>query len=136
MKDNLAKHFNEPTEYLPDFYIDNYERILYKPTDNLNKNSNVIKNFNLNIKEFNDFCLQVEKITEKLISNIFSQKEKIAVEAVEKMINFYNQFLENQSRYQDELVSQNQIEKSWIEIQKSELDKINQDISLVLETFN
>lgn len=136
IQENLQKHFDNPTKYLPDFYSKNYEEILNQLIDNLHKESSINKLFRLYMKDFDQLHEQVKNLAIKLVENIVSQKANLAIEAFESMIYFYNYFLENQSRYQDELVSQNQIEKSWLEMQKSELDKINLEISSALESFN
>ncbi len=139
IQNNLKKHFDSPTEYLPNKYSNDYKTTLSQKVilSNINKQASIAKKFklNMNIKDLDNFHTEVENVTQNLIKDIISQKADIAIKAVEETINFYNQFLQSQNRYQSELDSQNKIEKDWIQTQETELDKIKEKISSILTEF-
>ena len=68
---------------------------------------------------------------ENLITEIFDDRVKLSTEAIAKAIAFYNDFLEQQERYQQETPEQREAEKAWIEQQRQELARIQGGIEVI-----
>lgn len=67
-----------------------------------------------------------------LIHSIFDDRVKLATEALEQAIAFYNDFLERQERYQQETPEQREAEKAWIERQRQQLQQVQDGIEVIL----
>ncbi len=75
-----------------------------------------------------------DKVTlkiENFITAIFDDRVKLSTEAIAKAIAFYNDFLEQQERYQQETPEQREAEKAWIEQQRQELARIQGGIEVI-----
>ncbi len=66
------------------------------------------------------------------ITVICEERIKLATEALEQAIAFYNDFLEPQERYQQETPEQREAEKAWIDQQRQELDRVQSGIEAIL----
>lgn len=76
-----------------------------------------------------------DKVTsniEKFITAIFNYGVKLATESIAKAIAFYNDFLEQQKRYQQETPEQREAEKAWIDQQRQELARVQDGIEVIL----
>lgn len=69
---------------------------------------------------------------EKFIIPIFDDRIKLATEAMGKAIAFYNDFLEQQERYQQETPEHREAEKAWIYQQRQELTQMQDGIEVIL----
>ena len=69
---------------------------------------------------------------EKFITAIFDDRVELATQAFEQAIAFYNYFLERQDRYQQETAEQREAEKAWIDKQRRELERVQQDIEAII----
>jgi hypothetical protein len=69
---------------------------------------------------------------ENFITAIFDDRIKLATEAMAKAIAFYNDFLEQQERYQQETLEQREAEKAWIYQQRQELAQMQDGILVIL----
>lgn len=67
-----------------------------------------------------------------LIHSIFDDRVKLATEALEQAIAFYNDFLERQERYQQETPEQREAEKAWIDQQRQQLQQVQNGIEAIL----
>ncbi len=68
---------------------------------------------------------------ENFITAIFDDRVKLSTKAIAKAIAFYNNFLEQQERYQQETSEQREAEKAWIEQQRQELARIQGGIEVI-----
>jgi hypothetical protein len=73
---------------------------------------------------------KVSSKLDKFITAIFDDI-KLATEAIAEAIAFYNDFLEQQERYQQETPEQREAEKAWIE-QRQELARVRDGIEVIL----
>jgi hypothetical protein len=64
---------------------------------------------------------QVITKIENIINSVFDDRVKLATQALEQAVAFYNDFLERQARYQQETPEQRQAQKAWINKQRQEL---------------
>lgn len=69
---------------------------------------------------------------DKFITAIFDDGVKLAAEAIEKTITFYNDFLEQQERYQQETPEQHEAEKAWRNQHRQELARVQDAIEAIL----
>lgn len=67
-----------------------------------------------------------------LIHSIFDDRVKLATEALEQAIAFYNDFLERQERYQQETPEEREAEKAWIDQQRQQLQQVQDGIEAIL----
>lgn len=67
-----------------------------------------------------------------LIHSIFDDRVKLATQALEQAIAFYNDFLERQERYQQETAEQREAEKAWIDRQRQQLQQVQNGIEAIL----
>ncbi|NEU76880.1 hypothetical protein PI95_031375 [Hassallia byssoidea VB512170] len=74
----------------------------------------------------------VSATIENFITAIFDDRIKLATEAMEKAIAFYNDFLEQQERYQQETPEYREAEKAWIYQQRQELMRVQDGIEVIL----
>jgi hypothetical protein len=76
----------------------------------------------------NIFLIKLEKI----ITVLFEERVKFVTEGIDKLIMFYNHFLEMQERYERETPEQRKAEIFWIEKQLKELEKLQTEIGIIL----
>ncbi|PSB06118.1 hypothetical protein C7B61_13885 [filamentous cyanobacterium CCP1] len=69
---------------------------------------------------------------EKRINALFDDRTKLATDFLDQVITFYNHFLELQKTYQNESLVQRTAEKTWINMQRKEFEKIQAEIDLIL----
>ncbi len=69
---------------------------------------------------------------DRFITVIVDDRVRLATEAISKAIAFYNDFLEQQERYQQETPEQREAEKAWIERQRQDLVRIQNGIEFIL----
>lgn len=124
----IVSKFSEPLKYLPDSYMKTFKEILKEPVETLVHKSKL----GISLRDFEESCKVIESIMDNLILSIFDERMKLAIQTVEKAIMFYNDFLEKQSRYQQETAEVRLAEKDWIEYQRQQLWQIQQSIELVL----
>lgn len=86
----------------------------------------------INWQQFAQFGTQVVSAIENIISAIFDDRVKLATQALEQAIAFYNDFLERQERYQQETPEQREAEKAWIDQQRRELEQVQNGIEAIL----
>lgn len=79
-----------------------------------------------------NFKDKVASNIEKFITAIFNYRVKLVTEAIAKAIAFYNDFLEQQKRYQQETPEQREAEKAWIDQQRQELARVQDGIEVIL----
>ena len=79
-----------------------------------------------------NFKEKVASKIEKYITAIIDYRVKLVTEAIAKAIAFYNYFLEQQKRYQQETPEQRKAEKAWIEQQRQELARVQDSIEVIL----
>lgn len=78
------------------------------------------------------FNNEVSAIIDQIITTIFEDRVKLAIQAVEQAIAFYNDFLEQQERYQQETPEQREAEKAWIAQQRRKLARVQNGIEAIL----
>jgi hypothetical protein len=86
----------------------------------------------INWHSFAQFSAQVVSAIENIITTIFDDRVKLATQALEQAIAFYNDFLERQERYQQETPEQREAEKAWIDQQRQELERVQSGIEAIL----
>lgn len=69
---------------------------------------------------------------DNIITSIFEDRVKLAIQSLEQAIAFYNDFLEQQERYQQETPEQREAEKAWIDQQRRELARVQNGIEAIL----
>lgn len=119
--------FVNPLEHLPNYHIG------LKTTVDIDLKALIEKGWGDVLREdvvkFKDKVLA--KI-DKFISAIFDDRVELATETIAKAIKFYNDFLEQQERYQQETPEQRETEKAWIDKQRQELARVQDGIHLLL----
>ena len=78
------------------------------------------------------FNNEVSPIIEHIITTIFEARVKLAIQAIEQAIAFYNDFLEQQERYQQETPEQREAEKAWIDQQRRKLARVQNGIEAIM----
>lgn len=78
------------------------------------------------------FNNEVSAIIDNIITTIFEDRVKLAIQVIEQAIAFYNDFLEQQERYQQETPEQREAEKAWIDQQRRELARVQNGIEAIL----
>ncbi|MEQ8996352.1 MAG: hypothetical protein RID53_07580 [Coleofasciculus sp. B1-GNL1-01] len=119
--------FNNPTAHLP-----NNTKVFdtpIKPT----LDALVNKGWgNIYWEEVIKFKNEGISIIDELVTAIFDDRVKLATQAVTQAISFYDDFLERQERYKQETPEQGEAEKAWIAQQRQELEKVQNNIEIVL----
>jgi hypothetical protein len=124
----IVSKFTEPLKYLPDSYMKTFKETLKTPVEALIHKSKL----GISLRDFEESCEVIGSMMDNLILSIFEERMKLAIQTIEKAIIFYNNFLEKQSRYQQETVDQRMAEKDWIEYQRQKLKQVEQSIELIL----
>lgn len=83
-------------------------------------------------EKFNDFVNDIKKIILDNMASRFSECFDFALITITNIINFYNDFLEKQNRYEQETPEQREAEKAWIDQQRQKLDEIQKQINIIL----
>ena len=83
-------------------------------------------------EEVVEFQKNVASKIDKFITTIFDDRVKLATQALEQAIAFYNDFLERQERYQQETPEQREAEKAWIDQQRHQLQQVQDGIEAIL----
>jgi hypothetical protein len=78
---------------------------------------------------------EISQRIQKQVTTVFDDRAKLVEECLEQLLCFYNNLLELQNRYQQETQEQRLAEKGWIEQQRREFEKIQDDINAVLGQF-
>lgn len=122
-KDNLINLENQSINFIQESI---------KPTwDSFSNNFNNI--FALIKREtWDDLVLNVNKILENNVQDRFSECFDFALTTTTELINFYNDFLEKQNRYEQETPEQREAEKAWIDQQRQKLDDVQKQIDIIL----
>ena len=124
---NIETKFANPTEHLPNYLLKLETAISPDVKALVDKGwgdmlwEDVVK-----------FKERVASKIDKFITAIFDDRVKLATEALEGAIAFYNDFLERQERYQQETPEQREAEKAWIDQQRQELDRVQSGIEAIL----
>jgi hypothetical protein len=124
----IVSKFTEPLKYLPTSYMKTFKETLKAPVENLVHKSKL----GISLQDFEESCKVIGALMDNLISSIFEERMKLAIQTIEKVIMFYNKFLEKQVRYQQETMEQRAAEKDWIEYQRQKLQQVEQSIEVVL----
>jgi prolyl-tRNA synthetase len=82
-------------------------------------------------EEVVNFKDEVYPIFERMINTIFDDRVKVLTESISQKIEFYNDFLERQQRYQQETPEEREAEKTWINKQRRELERMKYDIDTI-----
>ncbi|MBD2608705.1 hypothetical protein H6G81_30365 [Scytonema hofmannii FACHB-248] len=122
----IENKFNNPIENLPEYHLE--------------LKMSVSQNLKALVEPWGDICwVDVVKFQnnvsveiENFITAIFDDRIKLATETMTKAIAFYNDFLEQQERYQQETPEQREAEKAWIYQQRQQLTQIQDGISVIL----
>ena len=124
---NIETKFANPTEHLPNYLLKLETAISPDVKALVDKGwgdmlwEDVVK-----------FKERVASKIDKFITAIFDDRVKLATEALEQAIAFYNDFLERQERYQQETPEQREAEKAWIDQQRQELERVQSGIEAIL----
>lgn len=87
----------------------------------------------ISLQQFTKFSEeQVVPKIENIINSVFDDRVKLATQALEQAVAFYNDFLERQARYQQETPEQRQAQKAWINKQRQELVRVQYGIEAIL----
>lgn len=123
----IETKFTEPTEHLPNYLIG------FKSAVKPDLKALVDKGWgDIYWGEFVEFKENIYAKIEKFITAIFDDRVKLATEALEQAIAFYNDFLERQERYQQETPEQREAEKAWIDRQRQQLQQVQDGIEAIL----
>ncbi len=74
----------------------------------------------------------LQQFSRRLVRLNHEHRVKLATEAIAKAIAFYNDFLEQQERYQQETPEQREAEKASIDQQHQELVRVRDRIEVIL----
>jgi hypothetical protein len=123
----IEKKFKNPIENLPKYHlglktsVNPYLKVLVElGWGDINREDVVKFQNNVSVK------------IENFITAIFDDRIKFATETMANAIAFYNDFLEQQERYQQETPKQRKAEKAWIYQQHQQLTQIQDGISVIL----
>jgi hypothetical protein len=123
----IEKKFKNPIENLPKYYlglktsVNPYLKVLVElGWGDINRDDVVKFQNNVSVK------------IENFITAIFDDRIELATETMANAIAFYNDFLEQQERYQQETPKQREAEKAWIYQQHQQLAQIQDGISVIL----
>ncbi|MBW4479775.1 MAG: hypothetical protein KME54_23745 [Tolypothrix brevis GSE-NOS-MK-07-07A] len=123
----IEKKFNNPIEHLPKYHLG--------LRNSVNPYLKYLVELGLGDINWDDvvkFQNNVSVKIENFITAIFDDRIKLATETMTKAIAFYNDFLEQQERYQQETPKQREAEKAWIYQQHQQLAQIQDGISVIL----
>lgn len=125
---NIAKLFSDS--------INNSLETVKKYDDFVNNAVRIFEKQNwgtITLQEFTKFSeKQVIPEIENIINSVFDDRVKLATQAFEQAVAFYNDFLERQARYQQETPEQRQAQKAWINKQRQELVRVQYGIEAIL----
>jgi hypothetical protein len=122
----IKNKFENPTIYLPQ-NIKSLNTALNPTLDNLYKQ----RLGDLYWEEVERFKKEVSTNINNFINSIFYDRLNLANKALIQAIEFYNEFLEKQERYQQETPAQRQAEKDWIDSQWAEIQKVEKAIKVM-----
>jgi len=122
----IKNKFESPTVYLPQ-NTKALRSALSPALDNLIKQ----RLGDLAWEEVVNFQKEVLTEINNFIDSIFNDRLKLASQALVQAIEFYNEFLEKQERYQQETPAQRQAEKDWIDSQWAEIQKVEKAIKVI-----
>lgn len=83
---------------------------------------------------WDEFCKFNDKFTitvDNFITAIFDHRVKLITEAIDRVLAFYNQFLQQQEKFQQETPEQREAEKFWIEQQFQELAQVQAGLEAI-----
>jgi hypothetical protein len=89
----------------------------------------------INREKFDIFVNKVKEIIEENMASRFAECFDFALSTTTEIINFYNDFLEKQNRYEQETSEQQESEKDWIEQQRRKLDQVQKQIDVILRGY-
>lgn len=115
----IENHLNNPIEHSPKYHL----RLNFLVDQGWG---------DINWEDVVKFQDSVSAKIEKFIIAIFEDRIELATEAMAKAIAFYNDFLEQQKRYQQETAEQREAEKVWIYQQRQELAQMQDGIEVIL----
>lgn len=122
-KDNLFNLENPSIKLIQEWIKPTWQSF----SNNFNSIFSLIKR-----ETWDDFVLNVDKILEGNVQDGFSKCFDFALSNTTELINFYNDFLEKQNRYEQETPEQREAEKAWIDQQRQKLDEIQKQINIIL----
>lgn len=123
----IQTKFGKPIEHLPNYHLG------WKTTVSPDFKALVEQGWgDIYWEDVVKFKDKVASKIEKFITAIFDDRVKLATEAIAKAIAFYNDFLEQQERYQQETPEQREAEKAWIDQQRQELARVQDGIEVIL----
>ncbi|WP_089127250.1 hypothetical protein [Tolypothrix sp. NIES-4075] len=123
----LRNKFINPIEHLPKYHLG-----LRNSVSPYLKALVELRLGDINREDVVKFQNNVSVKIENFIAAIFNDRIKLAIEAMTKAIAFYNDFLEQQQRYQQETPQQREAEKVWIYQQRQELAQMLGGIEVIL----
>jgi uncharacterized tellurite resistance protein B-like protein len=85
-------------------------------------------------EEVAKFKNEVATIIDEIVTVIFDDRVKLAIQYLAKTMSFYDDFLERQERYQQETPEQREAEKAWIYQQRQELEQVQKNIEAILHS--
>lgn len=83
-------------------------------------------------EQFTKCYEEVATKLETIVVTVFNELVRLATQAIEQALAFYNEFLERQVRYRQETPEQRLAEKAWIEQQRQELARVQNGIEAIL----
>lgn len=86
-------------------------------------------------EQFSKCSKEVATKLETIVIIIFDELIRLAEQAIEQGLTFYNDFLERQMRYRQETPEQREAEKAWIEQQLQELAQVQNGIEAILNHY-
>lgn len=75
---------------------------------------------------------EVSAKIEEMIISIFDDIVKVVTKAIAQVFEFYNDFLERQERYQQEIPEQREADNAWLNGQRQELVQVQKGIEAIL----
>jgi hypothetical protein len=90
--------------------------------------------FNITLDNFNEACQSIKNRQKILLETIFTERLKLGIQAISTLVSFYNDFLEKQERYRQESPSLRELEKAWIDQQRQQLERVQQDLEVLLKS--
>jgi hypothetical protein len=121
----IEEKFSNSTELLPN-HILKFKTAISSDLTALNGWGDI---YWISVFRFKD---KVSSKIEEFITAIFDDRVKLATQALEQAIAFYNDFLERQERYQQETPEQREAEKTWIDQQRQQLEQVQNGIEAIL----
>ena len=75
---------------------------------------------------------EVDEVIEQMVNTIIEDRVDFVLNLLKQHIQFYDDFLEKQERYEQENLDQRKLEQNWLTARRQDLEKLRNDAAMVL----